>query len=73
MRIRVSDVLEMLAQGVPEAEILQDFPDQEAADIRAGLHFAATSPTTSEHMGAQTPSTLDKQPLGGNTINHTDA
>ena len=41
MRIRVKDVLEMLAEGVPEAEILTDFPYLEAADIRACLAFAA--------------------------------
>jgi uncharacterized protein (DUF433 family) len=41
MRIRVSDVLEMLAVGVSEATILQDFPDLEVDDIRACLHFAA--------------------------------
>ena len=42
MRIRVKDVLEMLAAGVNEAEILQDFPYLEAADIRACLEFAAS-------------------------------
>ena len=42
MRIRVSDILEMLAQGVPEAEILGDFPDLETEDIRECLHFAAS-------------------------------
>lgn len=41
MRIRVSDILEMLGQGVPEAEILADFPDLEADDIRACLLYAA--------------------------------
>jgi uncharacterized protein (DUF433 family) len=41
MRIRVSDVLEMLAAGVPEPEILSDFPDLEAEDIRACLRYAA--------------------------------
>jgi uncharacterized protein (DUF433 family) len=41
MRIRVSDVLEMLAQGVTEATILLDFPDLQPEDIRACLHFAA--------------------------------
>lgn len=41
MRIRVSDILEMLGQGVPEAEILSDFPDLEADDIRACLLYAA--------------------------------
>jgi uncharacterized protein (DUF433 family) len=41
MRIRVRDVLEMLAAGVPEDEILRDFPDLELADIRACLTYAA--------------------------------
>ena len=41
MRIRVADVLELLAQGVSEATILTDFPDLEQDDIRACLHFAA--------------------------------
>jgi uncharacterized protein (DUF433 family) len=41
MRIRVSDVLEMLANGVAEGEILADFPDLEPEDIRACLRFAA--------------------------------
>jgi uncharacterized protein (DUF433 family) len=41
MRIRVSDILEMLADGVTAQEILTDFPDLEADDIRASLLFAA--------------------------------
>ena len=41
MRIRVSDILEILGQGVPEAEVLADFPDLEADDIRACLLYAA--------------------------------
>lgn len=41
MRIRVADILEMLAEGVGEGEILADFPDLEADDIRACLYFAA--------------------------------
>ena len=41
MRIRVKDVLEMLAAGVGETEILEDFPYLEAEDIRACLEFAA--------------------------------
>lgn len=41
MRIRVKDVLEMLAAGSSEQEILQDFPYLEAADIRACLEYAA--------------------------------
>lgn len=42
MRIRVSDVLEMLAAGAREEEILQDFPYLESEDIRACLEYAAT-------------------------------
>lgn len=42
MRIRVSDVLDMLASQVSEAQILSDFPDLELRDIRACLHYAAT-------------------------------
>jgi hypothetical protein len=42
MRIRVKDVLEMLAEGATQEEIL-DFPDLEAADIRASLAYAARS------------------------------
>ncbi|HLG88442.1 MAG TPA: DUF433 domain-containing protein [Alphaproteobacteria bacterium] len=41
LRIRVKDVLDMLAAGVPEQEILADFPYLEAEDIRASLAFAA--------------------------------
>lgn len=41
MRIRVKDVLELLAAGVSEAEILKDYPDLEPEDIRAALAFAA--------------------------------
>lgn len=41
MRIRVKDVLELLAAGVAEAEILADYPYLEADDIRACLAFAA--------------------------------
>jgi uncharacterized protein (DUF433 family) len=41
MRIRVSDILEMLAAGVSEGQILADFPDLQVEDIRACLRFAA--------------------------------
>lgn len=42
MRIRVKDVLEMLAARVPESEILADFPYLEPEDIQACLEFAAS-------------------------------
>jgi len=41
MRIRVKDVLELLASGVPTEEILADFPYLEPEDIRAALQYAA--------------------------------
>jgi uncharacterized protein (DUF433 family) len=41
MRIRVVDILEMLAEGVGTEEILGDFPDLDPEDIRACLLFAA--------------------------------
>jgi uncharacterized protein (DUF433 family) len=41
MRIRVKDVLDLLAANVPEREILADFPYLEADDIRACLEYAA--------------------------------
>lgn len=41
LRIRVTDILEMLAGGASEADILADFPDLEVEDIRAALAFAA--------------------------------
>ncbi|MCA8972848.1 MAG: DUF433 domain-containing protein [Planctomycetes bacterium] len=41
LRITVSDILEYLASGMSEDEILGDFPELERADIRAALAFAA--------------------------------
>ena len=41
LRITVYDILEYLASGMTEAEILADFPDLTHADIRACLAFAA--------------------------------
>ena len=43
MRIRVSDILDMLAGGATRAEILVDFPYLEDADISAALAYAARS------------------------------
>ncbi len=41
LRITVSDVLEYLASGMTEEEILRDFPELTSEDIRACLAFAA--------------------------------
>lgn len=40
-RVRVTDVLEMLAGGASEAEIIRDFPYLAVEDIRACLAYAA--------------------------------
>ena len=40
-RVRVADVLGMLASGASEAEVLADFPYLSADDIRASLAYAA--------------------------------
>lgn len=41
MRVTVQDVLEYLAGGMSEGEILADFPELTREDIRACLAFAA--------------------------------
>lgn len=40
MRISVELILSLLAQGVPQAEILADYPDLEPDDVRACLAYA---------------------------------
>lgn len=41
LRITVYEVLEYLASGMSQEEILKNFPDLEAEDIKACLTFAA--------------------------------
>jgi uncharacterized protein (DUF433 family) len=41
MRIRVTNVLDLLAAGLSVEQIIEELPDLEADDIRACLHFAA--------------------------------
>lgn len=41
MRIRVKDVLDMLASGATEADILESYPYLEREDIQASLEYAA--------------------------------
>jgi len=41
MRIRVKDILDMLAAGDKPEDILRDFPYLEAGDITAALEYAA--------------------------------
>ena len=40
-RVRVSDILEMLAGGATEAEIVADYPYISTQDVRAALAYAA--------------------------------
>lgn len=41
MRIRVTDVLDLLANGLTTEQILEELPDLEMEDIRASLRFAS--------------------------------
>lgn len=41
LRIRVQDILDMLAAGISEEEILHDYPYLERDDIRAAMAYAA--------------------------------
>jgi uncharacterized protein (DUF433 family) len=41
LRIPVATVVGMVADGMTEAEILEAFPDLDAADIREALQYAA--------------------------------
>ncbi len=40
-RINVWDILAWLGGGMPESEILEDYPELSAPDIRAALQFAS--------------------------------
>lgn len=42
MRIRVSDLLELLAAGMTPRQILREHPDLEIEDIQACLRFASS-------------------------------
>ncbi len=41
MRIRVSDVLDLLANGLSPEQVIEDLPDLEPADVQACLRFAS--------------------------------
>lgn len=48
MRIRVSDVLDLLANGLSPEQVLEEMPDLEAEDVRACLRFASKCVTHPE-------------------------
>ncbi|MEH1961361.1 MAG: DUF433 domain-containing protein [Nostoc sp.] len=41
MKIRVSDVLDLFASGLSAEQILEEMPDIEADDLKAGLIYAS--------------------------------
>ena len=41
MRIRVTDVLDLLAAGLTTAQVLEELPDLEPEDVEASLRFAS--------------------------------
>jgi uncharacterized protein (DUF433 family) len=41
MRIRVTDVLDLLANGLSAEQVIEELPDLQAEDIRACLRFAS--------------------------------
>lgn len=43
LRIPVATVVDMVASGMSEDEILRDFPDLEREDIREALRYAAAA------------------------------
>ena len=50
LRITVYDILEYMASGMSQEEILADFPDLTETDIRACLAFAADRERTVEFV-----------------------
>jgi uncharacterized protein (DUF433 family) len=68
-RVRVADVLGLLAEGVGEAEILADFPYLTGDDVRACLAFAAANIGGSGiPPGYYTPETLPPLSEGAKAI-----
>jgi len=41
MRIRVSDVLDLLANGLAPEQVIEELPDLEPEDVQACLRFAS--------------------------------
>jgi uncharacterized protein (DUF433 family) len=49
-RVRVSDILDLLASGVPPSEILVDYPYLTEADLRAALAFGGGSQSAGDPL-----------------------
>lgn len=41
MRIRVIDILDLLASGLSKEQVLEELPDLEPEDVQAALRYAA--------------------------------
>ncbi len=41
MRIRVTDILDLLASGLSAKQVVEELPDLEVADVEAALKFAS--------------------------------
>ena len=41
MRIRLTDVLDLLSSGLTPSQILEEMPDLEQADLKACLQYAS--------------------------------
>ncbi len=48
MRIRVSDVLDLLASGLSAEQVVAELPDLEPADVAACLRFASLRTSVAE-------------------------
>ena len=55
LRISVDMILELLAKGAPEEEILEDYPELEKEDIRAALLYAHSIGAREEILDHITP------------------
>ena len=64
----VSDVLDHLASGMSEDDILRDFPDLEREDIRACLTFAAAGELAGVPTGSQSIVHSDPEISGGTPV-----
>ena len=68
LRITVYDVLDYLASGMTQQEILDDFPDLTADDLRACLAFAALTFALCER---RPPTTAERAPIGAGAMDTT--
>ncbi|MBI2560874.1 MAG: DUF433 domain-containing protein [candidate division NC10 bacterium] len=77
LRITVSEVLEYLASGMTEDDILRDFPDLTRDDIRACLAFAADRERKisirAAHTSARSVSRPPMTTSSGATLQNTDS